>query len=93
MNLIQALPLGRLAPTSSVPTELRPYALQGARFHVTDLTAPPAETRIYDPLSQTASMSDGTPLVAMATSQKTNPDGDPGNPPPNDEGADPGYVE
>ncbi|MCD9194227.1 hypothetical protein [Streptomyces albireticuli] len=48
---------------------------------------------VFDPVSQTAAHTDGTPLTAMATSQKTNPDGDPKNPPPHDEGADPGFFE
>ncbi|OMI33596.1 putative ATP-grasp-modified RiPP [Streptomyces sparsogenes] len=93
MNLIEALPLGRPAPVGTAPVGMRPYALQGARFRVSDLTAPSVETRVYDPVAQTASMADGTPLVSMATSQKTNPDGDIKNPPPSDEGSDPGYIE
>ncbi|MFD5697882.1 hypothetical protein [Streptomyces lasiicapitis] len=51
------------------------------------------ETRVYDPVTQTASLEDGTPLVSMATSKKTNPDGDMKNPPPPDEGDDPGFIE
>ncbi|MFD7162738.1 putative ATP-grasp-modified RiPP [Streptomyces violascens] len=72
---------------------LRPYALVGARLHVTALSAPRVETRIYDPVTQTAALADGTPLIAMASSQKTNPDGDMKNPPPSDEGPDPGFIE
>jgi hypothetical protein len=63
----------------------------GARFQ--PVTGLRRETPVYNPLTQTAAMLDGTPLTAMATSQKTNPDGDPKNPPPHDEGADPGVFE
>ncbi|MFJ7901932.1 putative ATP-grasp-modified RiPP [Streptomyces sp. NPDC096198] len=93
MNVIEALPLGRPAPVAQRPSSVRPYALQGARFRASDLSAPRVETRVYDRVTQTASMADGTPLITMATSQKTNPDGDPKNPPPHDEGGDPGFIE
>ncbi|MEV8022540.1 putative ATP-grasp-modified RiPP [Streptomyces sp. NPDC086554] len=93
MNLIEALPLGRSAPVAPCPIGLRPYALVGARFTTAELNVPHVETRVYDPVTQTASLEDGTPLTAMATSQKTNPDGDKDNPPPHDEGPDPGFIE
>ncbi|MET9295608.1 putative ATP-grasp-modified RiPP [Streptomyces sp. NPDC003077] len=93
MKLIEALPLGRPSPVAARPVGLRPYALEGARYHSIALTHPRTETRVYDPVTQTAFSEDGTPLVAMATSQKTNPDGDPKNPPPHDEGDDPGFIE
>ncbi|MFF2845261.1 hypothetical protein ACFVT5_02865 [Streptomyces sp. NPDC058001] len=93
MNVIEALPLGRPAPIAQRPSYVRPYALQGARFTASDLSAPRTETRVYDRMTQTASMEDGTLLITMATSRKTNPDGDHKNPPPSDEGGDPGYTE
>ncbi|WP_329559524.1 putative ATP-grasp-modified RiPP [Streptomyces uncialis] len=78
----------------AAPTGARPYALGGARF----TAASPASASslglpAYDPVRQTAAYQDGTPLTTMATSKKTNPDGDIKNPPPHDEGADPGCFE
>ncbi|MGW1202042.1 putative ATP-grasp-modified RiPP [Streptomyces cyaneofuscatus] len=93
MNIIEPLPLGRPVPVALRPSPVRPYALQGARFTPVDLSVPWAETRVYDRVTQTATMADGTPLITMATSRKTNPDGDPKNPPSHDEGSDPGFVE
>lgn len=95
MNLAQPFPLQAPAPVGTVPTAIRPYAVTGARM--TPFRASGAGTAaprpVYDPATQTASLPDGTPLTTMATSVKTNPDGDPGNPPPHDEGADPGVFE
>ncbi|MFB6904500.1 putative ATP-grasp-modified RiPP [Streptomyces bacillaris] len=92
MNVIEPLPLGRPAPVAHRPAQVRPYALQGARFTPVDLSVPWVETRVYDRVTQTATMADGTPLITMATSRKTNPDGAPKNPPSHDEGSDPGVF-
>ncbi|QNP70463.1 putative ATP-grasp-modified RiPP [Streptomyces roseirectus] len=70
----------------------RPYALSGARFRPASEN-PVLSAPVYDPRTQTARLADGVPLTSMATSQKTNPDGDVKNPPPSDEGADPGAFE
>ncbi|MFI1868159.1 hypothetical protein [Streptomyces jumonjinensis] len=94
MELIAALPLQSHPPLAMQPARTRPYALAGARFVKTTTRADgPVEVPVFNPLTQTAAYADGTPLTAMATSKKTNPDGSIKNPPPSDEGADPGVFE
>ncbi|OPF74051.1 hypothetical protein VT50_0227240 [Streptomyces antioxidans] len=93
MQLVAPLPLQTGAPVSTAPSGIRPYALAGAHFRPATSTAVPQPRPVYDPASQTAKFEDGTPLTAMATSQKTNQDGDINNPPPSDEGGDPGAFE
>ncbi|WP_172385655.1 putative ATP-grasp-modified RiPP [Streptomyces sp. MNP-20] len=92
MQLISPMPLGQQPLVAAFPTPLRPYGLAGARSRpvsaAVEYVAP-----VYDPVSQTAALPDGTPLTAMATSKKTVQDGDIKNPPPPDEGSDPGSVE
>ncbi|MEQ4607185.1 putative ATP-grasp-modified RiPP [Streptomyces cavourensis] len=93
MNVIEPLPLGRPVPVALRPASVRPYALQGARFTPVDLAVPRRETRVYDLVTQTATMVDGTPLIAMAMSRETAaPDGGPTNPPSQGEGSDQGAV-
>ncbi|MFJ1589414.1 putative ATP-grasp-modified RiPP [Kitasatospora albolonga] len=93
MNVIEPLPLGRPVPVALRPAPVRPYALQGARFTPVDLSVPRRETRVYDQVTQTATMVDGTPLITMARSRKTTaPDGGPKNPPSHDKGSDQGFV-
>ncbi|WP_432039418.1 putative ATP-grasp-modified RiPP [Streptomyces cucumeris] len=77
----------------TAPAGIRPYALAGARFRPAASPSVPRPRPVYDPVSQTSRFEDGTPLTVMATSQKTNQDGDIKNPPPSDEGADPGAFE
>ncbi|GAQ53867.1 hypothetical protein a10_03672 [Streptomyces acidiscabies] len=92
MQLVASLPLQGDAPVAVAPKGLRPYAIKDARLHPRSdgavLSAP-----VYDPETQTARFADGSPLTSMATSKKTNPDGYPKNPPPSDEGGDPGVFE
>ncbi|MGA6170567.1 putative ATP-grasp-modified RiPP [Streptomyces sp. NPDC012600] len=93
MNIIEPLPLGRPVPVALRPAPVRPYALQGARFTPVDLSVPRRETRVYDQVTQTATMVDGTPLITMAMSRKTTaPDDDPKNPPSQGEGSDQGAI-
>ncbi|MEU0701011.1 putative ATP-grasp-modified RiPP [Streptomyces bacillaris] len=92
MNVIEPLPLGRPAPVAHRSAQVRPYALQGARFTPVDLSVPWVETRVYDRVTQTATMADGTPLITMDTIRKTNPGGGPKNLSPHDEGSDPGFL-
>ena len=76
MKLAQPFPLQAPAPTAGRPAALRPYAVTGA--HLTP-AGPPREPGavaplpVYDPVTQTAAFADGTPLITMSTSQKTNP--------------------
>jgi putative ATP-grasp target RiPP len=96
MEMIAQLPLQGLVPVGRRPAAVRPYALSGARLRPAasgggEFVPSPRPT--YDPARQIATFPDGTPLTAMATSVKTNPDGDHKNPPPHDEGADPGVFE
>lgn len=93
MQLIAPLPLQRTAPVADLPLGVRPYAIAGARLQPFAPAPVPHPRPVYDPVTQTARFPDGMPLTAMATSQKTNPDGDPKNPPPHDEGGDPGVFE
>ncbi|WP_416970374.1 putative ATP-grasp-modified RiPP [Streptomyces sp. 4F14] len=92
MQLVASLPLQGQAPVAVAPTGQRPYAIKDARFRPLS-DGPVSSAPVYDPQTQTARLVDGTPLTSMATSQKTNPDGDPKNPPPHDEGDDPGVFE
>ncbi|MGA6157776.1 putative ATP-grasp-modified RiPP [Stenotrophomonas sp. NPDC087984] len=93
MQLVAPLPLQASAPVGTAPGSIRPYALAGARFRPAAAAAVPRPRPVYDPASQTARLEDGAPLTTMATSQKTNQDGDIKNPPPSDEGGDPGAFE
>ncbi|MFE1176842.1 putative ATP-grasp-modified RiPP [Streptomyces sp. NPDC058773] len=93
MQLIAPLPLQGHAPVADMPGATRPFAVAGARFRPSMSSAVPQPRPVYNPATQTARFRDGTALTAMATSQKTNPDGDPKNPPPHDEGGDPGFFE
>ncbi|QTI88637.1 putative ATP-grasp-modified RiPP [Streptomyces sp. AgN23] len=93
MQLVAPLPLQTSAPVGTAPDSIRPYALAGARFRPATSAAVPQGRPVYDPVSQTARFEDGAPLTAMATSQKTNQDGAINNPPPSDEGGDPGAIE
>ncbi|MGW4075220.1 putative ATP-grasp-modified RiPP [Streptomyces rhizosphaericus] len=93
MQLVAPLPLQASAPVSAAPSSVRPYALAGARFRPAASAVVPRPRPVYDPVSQTARFEDGTALTTMATSQKTNQDGDINNPPPSDEGGDPGAIE
>lgn len=80
-------------PVALAPGPVRPYAVVGAGLLSASSTVAGGKgLPVYNPVTQTAAYRDGTPLTAMATTVKTNPDGDPGNPPPHDEGADPGFC-
>ncbi|MDJ0344217.1 putative ATP-grasp-modified RiPP [Streptomyces sp. H10-C2] len=93
MRIAAPFPLQTPAPVGARPGPVRPYAVTGARLQTADPQAVPDPRPVYDPRTQTAAYADGTPLTAMATSKKTNPDGDTKNPPQHDEGADPGVFE
>lgn len=93
MQLAAPFPLQTPAPIGATPGPVRPYAVTDARLQTADPNAATSPPPAYDPRTQTAAYADGTPLTTMATSKKTNPDGDTKNPPPHDEGADPGVFE
>ncbi|GAA4240064.1 hypothetical protein GCM10022254_63400 [Actinomadura meridiana] len=59
----------------------------GLRYAVTVPRTRLPEHR-YDPARQVTVTPGGEPMPQLGTSKKTNPDGDPTNPPPWDEGGD-----
>lgn len=93
MQLVHPIPPRTPARAEKDPGVQRPFALRGARRLSSFGPTLSAAQAVYDPVTQTASRRDGTPLVAMATSQKTSQDGDIKNPPRSDEGSDPGVFE
>ncbi|MEU0844407.1 hypothetical protein ABZ370_33700 [Streptomyces sp. NPDC005962] len=75
------------------PSAIRPYAVRGALVRQPLPGSATGLRPVYNPETLTSAYPDGTPLTTMATSQKTNQDGDIKNPPPSDEGGDPGVIE
>ncbi|MER7793884.1 hypothetical protein [Streptomyces sp. NPDC097640] len=93
MQLASPIPLQSRIPVAARPGVIRPYAVFGAHVQQPLPGAAIGPRPVYNPVTQTSAYPDGTPLATMATSQKTSPDGDIKNPPPADEGGDPGVIE